>query len=133
MNIVFVDDSKIVLETLKSITEEISEELVNVDINSYFFNDPVEFLQLAKSEKVEFELAFFDINMPKLSGFDLTTEIKSLQQFRFTPIVAITTEVSKSAKIEGKRVGMSGWLVKSTAQNLIKDSLGKIIKRVSNR
>jgi len=133
MNIVFVDDSKIVLETLKAITGDVVRELAVDNVNCTFYNDPVEFLHLAQNSSIEFDLAFFDINMPKLSGFDLTREIKSIEKYRFKPIVAITTEVSKSAKIEGKKVGMSGWLVKSTAQNMIKDSLGKINRRVSNR
>jgi two-component system chemotaxis response regulator CheY len=131
MNIVFVDDSKIVLETLKSVVVDITSEMEGIEC--LFFENPEEFLKKVHEENIEFDLAFFDINMPKLSGFDLTRKIKSIEKYRFKPIVAITTEVSKLAKIEGKKAGMSGWLVKSTAQNMIKDSLGKIIKRVFNR
>lgn len=55
-------------------------------------------------------LVITDINMPRMGGMSLTAEIR--QRLRFTPILALTTESTQERKEEGKRNGISGWLVK---------------------
>jgi len=52
-----------------------------------------------------------DVNMPRMDGISFITEVKKTA-FKFLPILVLTTEGEPGRKLEGKRAGASGWLVK---------------------
>jgi two-component system, chemotaxis family, chemotaxis protein CheY len=60
-------------------------------------------------EKVDMIIS--DINMPVMDGITFIKEVKK-GEFRFIPILILTTESENSKKMEGKAAGASGWLVK---------------------
>lgn len=60
-------------------------------------------------EKVDMIIS--DINMPVMDGISFIKEVKK-GEFRFVPILILTTESENSKKMEGKAAGASGWLVK---------------------
>lgn len=53
-----------------------------------------------------------DLNMPNMDGIELITHVRAQQQFKFIPIVMLTTESQDSKKQEGKAAGATGWIVK---------------------
>lgn len=53
-----------------------------------------------------------DQNMPRLDGLGLTRKLRSLDSFRKTPILILTTESSDAMKQAGRAAGATGWLVK---------------------
>lgn len=53
-----------------------------------------------------------DLNMPNMDGIQLIREVRTQQQFRFMPIIMLTTESQASKKQEGKSAGATGWIVK---------------------
>jgi two-component system chemotaxis response regulator CheY len=52
-----------------------------------------------------------DINMPLMDGISFIKEVKKTP-FKYLPILVLTTEREDSKKLEGKKAGASGWLVK---------------------
>lgn len=52
-----------------------------------------------------------DVNMPVMDGITFIKEVKKTP-FRYLPILVLTTEREDSKKLEGKKAGASGWLVK---------------------
>lgn len=52
-----------------------------------------------------------DINMPVMNGISFIHEVKKTP-LRYLPILVLTTEREDSKKLEGKKAGASGWLVK---------------------
>lgn len=52
-----------------------------------------------------------DVNMPIMDGITFIKEVKQTP-FRYVPILVLTTEREDSKKLEGKKAGASGWLVK---------------------
>jgi len=52
-----------------------------------------------------------DINMPIMDGISFIKEVKKTP-YKFLPILVLTTEREDSKKLEGKKAGASGWLVK---------------------
>jgi two-component system chemotaxis response regulator CheY len=52
-----------------------------------------------------------DINMPVMDGIAFIKEVKKTP-FKYTPILVLTTESQEDKKMEGKKAGASGWLVK---------------------
>ncbi|MBW2568436.1 MAG: response regulator [Deltaproteobacteria bacterium] len=56
-------------------------------------------------------LIITDVNMPRMDGIALIEKIKK-GDFRFLPILVLTTESEASMIEKGKVAGASGWLVK---------------------
>lgn len=67
-------------------------------------------LALAKTES--FKAVLCDVNMPNLDGIGLVRALRQLPDYRFTPLLMLTTESSPEKKQEGKAAGATGWLVK---------------------
>jgi two-component system chemotaxis response regulator CheY len=59
-----------------------------------------------------FDLVLTDVNMPVMDGLSLTRELRKLPNYRFTPILVLTTEAGPEKKQEGRAAGATGWLVK---------------------
>ncbi len=115
--ILAVDDSasmrQMVSFTLKSAGHEVVEAV-----------DGKNALDIAKGQA--FNLVITDVNMPNMDGLTLTKELRSLPNFKFTPILILTTEAGGDKKMQGKAAGATGWLVKPFNP----DQLLSTIKRV---
>jgi two-component system chemotaxis response regulator CheY len=72
--------------------------------------DGVEALSIAKTNS--FNLVLTDVNMPGMDGITLTKELRSLPNYKFVPILTLTTESSDDKKKAGKAAGATGWIVK---------------------
>jgi two-component system chemotaxis response regulator CheY len=67
-------------------------------------------LSMARKEK--FSLVLADVNMPNMDGLSLVKELRTLPDYKFTPLLMLTTESTPEKKMEGKSAGATGWLVK---------------------
>jgi len=67
---------------------------------------------LLVAQNSSFDLILTDINMPKMDGLTLVAELRKLPQYRFTPILVLTTETSQERKDASRSAGASGWLEK---------------------
>jgi two-component system chemotaxis response regulator CheY len=50
--------------------------------------------------------------MPEMTGIEMLRGLRKLAQYKFTPIVLVTTESQPEKKLEGKAAGATGWIVK---------------------
>lgn len=60
----------------------------------------------------QYNIVVSDINMPVMDGITLVRELRVLSNYKFTPILMLTTESSQEKKMEGKTAGATGWIVK---------------------
>jgi two-component system, chemotaxis family, chemotaxis protein CheY len=60
----------------------------------------------------EFPLFLTDLNMPGMDGIELTRKLRGIAEYRFVPIVLLTTESQQEKKMQGKAAGATGWIVK---------------------
>lgn len=67
---------------------------------------------LSKLDGQKIHLIVSDVNMPNLDGIGLVKEVKKHPQYKFTPIMMLTTEAGENKKQEGKDAGAKAWLVK---------------------
>ena len=72
--------------------------------------DGQEALDFARDNAVD--LVISDVNMPRMDGITLIHELRTLPSYRLTPLLLLTTESSQEKKMEGKRAGATGWIVK---------------------
>jgi two-component system chemotaxis response regulator CheY len=59
-----------------------------------------------------FNAVVTDVNMPNMDGIALIRELRQLPDYKFTPLLMLTTESAADKKSEGKAAGATGWLVK---------------------
>lgn len=57
-------------------------------------------------------LIISDVNMPNMDGIDFVKAVKQMPNYRFTPIIMLTTESDESKKREGQAAGAKAWVVK---------------------
>jgi two-component system chemotaxis response regulator CheY len=101
--IITVDDSMSIRETVKMTLQTVGYKVLTAE-------DGARGLQLCKQEKAD--LVITDLNMPNVDGITLITNLRALPQYRFTPILMLTTESNDEKKNAGKRAGATGWIVK---------------------
>lgn len=116
--ILAVDDSasmrQMVAFTLKGAGFEVTEA-----------SDGVEALEKAKSGA--FDLVLSDVNMPNMDGIGLTKELRGLDNYKFTPILMLTTESAGDKKVEGKAAGATGWIVKPFNPDQLLNTIRKVL------
>jgi two-component system chemotaxis response regulator CheY len=83
---------------------------------------------LSKLKGQEVHLILSDINMPQMSGIELTRQLRALPQYKFVPIILLTTESHPEKKLEGKAAGATGWIVKPFTPEQILAVLKKVMR-----
>ena len=63
---------------------------------------------VAKLGGREYHLFVTDLNMPGIDGIELTRMLRSMPEYRFVPIVLLTTESNQEKKMQGKAAGPPG-------------------------
>jgi two-component system chemotaxis response regulator CheY len=101
--ILIVDDSasmrQMVTFTLKSAGYEVEEAVDGADA-------------LKKAKNKSFNIVVTDVNMPNMDGIALIKELRTLPNYKFTPLLMLTTESTTDKKQEGKQAGATGWMIK---------------------
>ncbi len=72
--------------------------------------DGVDALSKVKGKSVD--LVLTDVNMPRMDGITLIKELRKLPDYRFTPILTLTTASGTDKKMAGKEAGATGWTAK---------------------
>ena len=67
---------------------------------------------LDKAKQQKFDAVITDVNMPNMDGITLIRELRKLNDYRFTPLLLLTTDSAPEKNQEGKTAGATGWLVK---------------------
>jgi len=88
--------------------------------------DGVDALKVAKSQS-GVDLVISDINMPNMDGISLIKELRKISNYKFTPILMLTTESSAEKKGEGKAAGATGWIVKPFNPDQLLATIGKVL------
>ena len=117
-NILAVDDSssmrQMVAFTLKGAGYQVVEAA-----------DGQEALNKAKSQK--FDLIITDVNMPIMDGITFIKNLRGEANYKFTPMLMLTTESSADKKAAGKAAGATGWIVKPFNPDQLLNTVKKVL------
>lgn len=109
--ILIVDDSVSIRKSVSFVLTDAGYEVVEAE-------DGKDGLEKAKMQSCQ--LVITDINMPNMNGIELIAALRAEQEYKFTPIIALTTESQDGKMQEGKAAGATGWIVKPfTTEKLI--------------
>ena len=120
-HILVVDDSRtdraIMKRALKPLGITISEA-----------TNGVEALNIIKSGETDFDAILVDIEMPRMDGYTLASEIRKYSKYKYLPLLAITSRTSKSDRLRGIEVGMTEYITKPYSEDYLKNIVSKNIK-----
>jgi len=117
-NILAVDDSS-------SMRQMVSFTLQGAGHSVVEASDGSEALEVAKGQ--QFDLVISDVNMPVMDGITLIKNLRGLAEYKFTPLLMLTTESSMDKKLEGKQAGATGWIVKPFNPEQLLATVNKVL------
>ena len=103
MNILAIDDSKLICTMLKNVLSGAGHTIT-------IAGDGKEGVNLATS--TQFDLVITDINMPEMNGLDLARHLRNTDEYKTTPIIFLTTEASEEFRAKGKEIKGTHWISK---------------------
>ena len=116
--IMIIDDSasirKVVSLALKSAGYEVIESA-----------DGDEAIRRLEDETVN--LIICDVNMPNMDGITFLQTIKSRPDYKFTPVIMLTTESQEEKKQAGQEAGARAWIVKPFQPDQLITAVNKLI------
>lgn len=72
-------------------------------------------------------LIISDVNMPNMDGITFVKNVKQMANYKFTPIIMLTTESQDEKKKEGQAAGAKAWVVKPFQPQQVLDAVAKLI------
>jgi CheY-like chemotaxis protein len=111
-----VDDSKMILNIYRS-------ALHNLGYDSYLFESPA--LAIEHVEKTKPDIILTDLNMPHITGIDLTKGVRRMYTKEELPIIMVTTQNEGKDDKTAYEVGVSGIMRKPFTETMIEEALKK--------
>lgn len=82
---------------------------------------------LSKLTGQKIHLIITDVNMPNMDGITFVTEAKKLPEYKFTPMMMLTTEAATDKKMAGKAAGAKAWLTKPFQPPTLMAAVSKLV------
>ena len=95
---------------------------------SYFLLKAIngeEALEIAKKESPD--LIIMDVQLPKMSGLEVTRKLREIPEFSRTPIIAITAYAMKGDKEKALEAGCNAYLSKPVRARDLPDLIAKML------
>lgn len=113
-----VDDSNQVCATIEKIVTELSFGFLGI-------RDSIKVLPLLVEYKPE--LILLDLVMPIVGGYELCTQIRRIPEFKYTPILILTSNDTIVDRIRAKFVGATSFLSKTSGNDKIGEQIQKYL------
>ena len=82
---------------------------------------------LAKLSAHKVHLIISDVNMPNMDGISFVKAVKALPNYKFVPIIMLTTESQETKKQEGQAAGAKAWMVKPFKPDAMLQAVAKLM------
>ena len=103
IHIAVVDDSR-------SVAMYISNVMSSLGYAVQTYTDSIEALK--KLQEAPPDLILLDIEMPGLNGYELCTRLKTMEMFKDTPVIFVTTLTDTDIKVKGFSLGARDYITK---------------------
>jgi len=81
---------------------------------------------LSKLSGQKVHLIISDVNMPVMDGISFVKQVKQMPNYKFTPILMLTTESEEEKKREGQAAGARAWMVKPFRSEQLLNAVQKL-------
>ena len=82
---------------------------------------------LSKLTGQRVHLMISDVNMPVMDGITFVKKVKARPEYKFTPVIMLTTESAENKKAEGQAAGAKAWVVKPFQPQQMLAAVSKLI------
>jgi two-component system, chemotaxis family, chemotaxis protein CheY len=65
--------------------------------------------------------------MPVMDGLTFVKEVKKKTDYRFVPIIMLTTESDSGLKAQGQAAGLKAWMLKPFRPEQLIDAVSKLV------
>lgn len=117
--VLIVDDSA-------SIRQVVSITLKNAGFDTIEASDGRDALAKLTGQRVH--LMISDVNMPNMDGITFVKEVKARPEYKFTPIIMLTTESAEDKKLQGQSAGAKAWMVKPFQPQQMLAAVNKLVQ-----
>lgn len=124
MNVLIIDDSKLVLEIARNI---LKENIYNHDVDT--LNDPIGLME--QLEKKDYDLIITDLVMPNLNGIDIIHQVKENDQYSDIKVLVLTSVTSKDKLAECFEAGAADYITKPIDEIEFSARVNNAIKELS--
>ena len=116
--VLIVDDSRSMRQVVRMALGSAGYDVIEAE-------DGAAALQKLSGKKIH--LIISDVNMPNMDGISFVKEVKASPNYRFTPIILLTTESQEEKKQQGKSAGAKAWVVKPFRPEQLLTAVSKLI------
>jgi two-component system, chemotaxis family, chemotaxis protein CheY len=82
---------------------------------------------LTKLTGQKVHLIICDVNMPNMDGISFVREVKKSADYKFVPVIMLTTESQEKKKSQGQAAGAKAWVVKPFQPDQMLNAVSKLI------
>jgi len=119
--VMIIDDSKTDRTIMRKSLEPLGMTLIEA-------GDGQEALNILKQGDHNFDAMLVDIEMPRMDGYTLASEIKKYNRYKNLPLIAVTSRTGKSDRMRGVESGMVEYITKPYSS----DYLSSVVQRNVN-
>ena len=119
--VLVVDDSAMDRNIMKKSMEPIGVKTIEA-------SNGQEALNMIKSSEHSIDAVLIDIEMPRMDGYTLASEIRKYSKYKNLPLIAVTSRTSKSDRLRGVESGMSEYITKPYSPEYLESVVRKNIK-----
>jgi two-component system chemotaxis response regulator CheY len=116
--ILVVDDSAAIRQVVSITLKGAGYEVIEA-------GDGSEALSKLTGQRVH--LIISDVNMPVMDGLTFLKQVKARPEYKFTPVIMLTTESAEAKKQEGQAAGAKAWMVKPFQPAQMLNAVSKLV------
>jgi two-component system response regulator CiaR len=120
MDILIIDDSKLMLKTLEFQLKELGHTVHVADSAE---------LGIIMAKKGKYDLLISDLIMPGVSGLSLVNTLRSVHHCN-TPIIIMSAEKNKTLLDDGFETGVADFLFKPFSTKELEEKINKVAAKV---
>ena len=116
--VLVVDDSKMDRNIMKKAMEPIGVKTIEA-------SNGQEALNMLKSGEYDIDIILIDIEMPRMDGYTLASEIRKYSRYKNLPLIAVTSRTSKADRLRGVESGMTEYITKPYSPEYLENVVRK--------
>ncbi len=117
--IMIIDDSTSLRQVVRIALSQAGYEILEA-------SDGRDALSRLKGQRIH--LVICDVNMPNMDGITFLRSLRDLPDYKFTPVIMLTTEAGEDKKREGQAAGARAWMVKPFRPEQLVGAVSRLVQ-----
>lgn len=120
----------LVIDDSAAIRKQLELELRDAGISADFAESGEQALKMIKS--TQYDLIFLDIIMPGIDGYETCKTMRSITDYKKTPIIMLSGKTSPLDEVQGVIAGATTYLTKPVKSDKLQETLNRVTKWLEN-